>query len=304
MAINPLSFIKRILSMMLLIYSIVTVSVMIFEDQTIMADQVGSAIAFTSMVLSLIWLSLVEGSQPCMVGLPPVDKSLYKESHPISYKICSYCHTGDNLDRFLMGRQFMVLALVFVINAAGTPVDDVETRTEFSSVMIRSGLALILITAMIGQLNSQVLASHCMLDYVNNYLMTVTLYAAMAIEASGLLHSAYLIQFIFSWLSGSEIPTNEPPREKWQKAFFWLRVIGSLAILVLSSLVVLLALFDEKTSMWENVPMIVTVVLFIGLMLVVGMLEGMQIAFFFSSARCHEPNQCQSMGPLVLSVTL
>ena len=161
--LHPFELFKRLCSMVLLIYSIVLVSVMIFDEQTRMAAEVGSGVAFTAIILSLIWLARVEGSQPGMVGLGPVQKKLYKESHPLAFRICTLGHDGDNLDRFLMGRQFMVLVLVFIINVAGTPLDDVETTTKFSDVMIRSGLALILITAMIGQLYAQVLASHCML---------------------------------------------------------------------------------------------------------------------------------------------
>eukprot|EP00548_Thalassiothrix_antarctica_P004950 CAMPEP_0194129334 /NCGR_PEP_ID=MMETSP0152-20130528/585_1 /TAXON_ID=1049557 /ORGANISM="Thalassiothrix antarctica, Strain L6-D1" /LENGTH=49 /DNA_ID= /DNA_START= /DNA_END= /DNA_ORIENTATION= len=40
------------------------------------------------------------------------------------------------------------------------------------------------------------------------------------------------------------------------------------------------ALFEGKTTMWDAVPKVWSVVLFFGLMSVVGMLEGMQIAFF------------------------
>jgi len=40
------------------------------------------------------------------------------------------------------------------------------------------------------------------------------------------------------------------------------------------------ALFNEQTTMWEGVPKAVSVILFFLLMSVVGLLEGMQIAFF------------------------
>merc|ERR1712113_257602 len=41
------------------------------------------------------------------------------------------------------------------------------------------------------------------------------------------------------------------------------------------------ALFEGKTTMWDGVPEIISLILFFGLMSVVGMLEGMQIAFFY-----------------------
>jgi hypothetical protein len=42
---------------------------------------------------------MVEGSQGSLVGLAPVDKELFKDSHPITYKCCEVAHKGDNLDR-------------------------------------------------------------------------------------------------------------------------------------------------------------------------------------------------------------
>jgi hypothetical protein len=33
-------------------------------------------------------------------------------------------HKGDNLDRYLLGRQFMVAVMVFTINISGGPIAD------------------------------------------------------------------------------------------------------------------------------------------------------------------------------------
>jgi hypothetical protein len=131
----------------------------------------------------------------------------------------------------------MVLALVFVINMSGAPVEDavvLSLPTPLANMFLKSGLAMILFMCMIGQLNTQVNASHC----------------------------------------------NKPPRSGVQNALFWGRVLFSSAFLVFAFVVTLVALFDGKTTMWDGVPAAVDVVLFFVLMSVVGMLEGMQIAFF------------------------
>jgi hypothetical protein len=65
---------------------------------------------------------------------------------------------------------------------------------------------------MIGQLNSQVNGCHCMLDHINNYFALFTLWVAMAIEFSGLLHCSYLVQMLVSKLSGKSIEAQEEPR--------------------------------------------------------------------------------------------
>lgn len=218
-----------------------------------------------------------------MVGLPPVDRSLYKESHPIAWKICERGHKGDNLDRYLMGRQFMVLALVFVINLSGAPVADADVLnlpTPLANAFLGSGLAMILFTCMIGQLNTQVNASHCMLDYLNDHFATFTVWVAFGIEASGLLHASYLIQIIVAQLAGKPIESNEPPRDLFGNLVFWGKVLFSVGMLTFAFVITLVALFDGKTTIWEGLPSAVAVILFFLLMSVVGMLEGMQIAFF------------------------
>jgi len=143
-----------------------------------------------------------------------------------------------------------------------------------------TGFAMILFTCMVGQLNSQVNAAHCMLDYINTYFAVFTLYVAMIIEYSGLLHASYLIQMAVAALAGKEIESNEEPRKGGASLFFWARCLMSLAILVGCFAVTFQALFTGKTTMWEGVPGAVSVILFFLLMSVVGLLEGMQIAFF------------------------
>ena len=114
-----------------------------------------------------------------------------------------------------MGRQFMVLALVLVINMSGAPVADATVLgllEKATSNFPKFGLALILTTCMIGQLNAQVNAFNCMFDYINTHFMTFTIYLDMGIEAAGILHASYLIQIIVAMMAGKPIESNEHPR--------------------------------------------------------------------------------------------
>lgn len=226
---------------------------------------------------------MVEGGQASLVGLPPVDPELYKESHQITYKIMSTINEGDNLDRYLMGRQFMVLALVFVENLCGEPAHNTQVLGLPSIVIeifMGFGLALFFMTAMLAKISAQVNASRCMLDYVDNNFARFTMQVAMLIERSGLLHCCYLVQMFFSCLSRQPRESKEKPRSWIQGYFFWLRVLVSCAILAFAFLVTLTALFQGRTTMWEGVDPRVAVFLFFLFMAIVGMLEGMQIAFF------------------------
>ena len=280
---DPLTNFKYIYSTCLLIFSIVLIMGLIFTDQTKLASDVSPVLAFFVLWIAVIWLTMVEGSQGSLVGLPPVDMSLYSESHVTSYKIMKMINKGDNLDRYLLGRQSMVVLVVFMVNFSGAPIADAELwglPSWLQNMFLGSGLAMILFTCMVGQLNSQINGCHCMLDYINNYFAVFTVYVARGIEFSGLLHSSYLIQLLVAQLAGKPIVSLEEPRNGMENVFFWGRCLMSLGILGFAFAVTLVALFDGKTTIWEGIPAGVAVVIFFILLCVVGLLEGMQIAFF------------------------
>lgn len=288
--------VRDVYSTLLLIFCTVIVVAVIFGENTNLSQDIHPALTFVIFWIALIWLSMVEGSQASLVGLPPVDMALYKESHPASHRIMKVVNEGDNLDRYLMGRQFLVLALVFVENLCGEPIEDTEVLglpQWMIPAFLGSGLALFFMTAMIAKISAQVNASRCMLDYANNLFCEFTMRVSMGIEFSGLLHCCYLVQFLFAYLSGQPLETKERPRNLPEKIFFWIRVIMSLAILGMAFAVTLSALFNDQTTMWDGVPPTLSVILFFVFMAIVGMLEGMQIAFF-AIAQMTEEERAQS----------
>jgi len=281
--IGPIHVFKGLYSVGLFVFSVVCIMALIYKKQTSLSSDHHPAVAYVAIWVAIIWLTMVEGGQAALVGLAPVNPDLYKDSHPIAYKCTQLCHKGDNLDRYLLGRQFMVVLVVFTVNRAGGPIEDVKLwgfPEWVMDIFFTYGLAMILFTCIMGQLNTQVNASLCMLDYINNYFALITLYVAMSLEFSGILHAAYVVQFIVAKCAGSKIESLEEPRTVAQKIFFWARCVMSIVILGYSLAVTLEALFSDKTTMWKGVPAWLAVIVFFILMSVVGMLEGMQIAFF------------------------
>jgi hypothetical protein len=227
---------------------------------------------------------MIEGGQASHVGLAPVDKELYKDSHPVSYQIAQHCNKGDNLDRYLLGRQFGVIFVVFCVNLCGGPIADAKLWNLpdwVITIFFSTGFSMILFTCMVGQLNTQVNASICMIDFINNYFSLFTYWGCIFVEFTGFVHFSYAIAMMVGSMAGKPIVSKEPPKSPFAFLFFWLRVLFSFALLAFSLTVTLAALFEGKTTMWDSVPSWLAVVLFFGLMSVIGMLEGMQIAFFW-----------------------
>lgn len=275
---------KYIYSSALLMFSVVVVMALIFSGQTQLAKGSHPAVAFVAIWVLIGFLAIMEGGQGCLVGLGPIDKALYEKSHPITIKSTMVVHKGDNMERFIIGRQFLVVLVVFVINLCGAAIPNATSVLNLSEIVseifVSTGVAMILMTIMLGQLTAQVVATDCMLDFINTYFMVFTTYASLAIEFSGLLHVVFLVQMFFSKVTGMPIESQEAPRTHFQNAFFWLRIGFSMVVLAFAFAVTLQALFQGQTTMWEGVPTVASVLIFFLLMAFVGLMEGMQIALF------------------------
>jgi len=110
--------------------------------------------------------------------------------------------------------------------------------------------------------------------------MTFTYWVAAGIEVTGVMHTSYLIRIMAYWAAGKPVESNEPPKTGFTFAFFWLRVLFSLGVLGFALAVTIEALYKGQTSAWEGIPETISLILFLVLMCCVGLLEGMQIAFF------------------------
>ena len=268
--------------MALLLFCVTIITGLILTKQTSLSISTDSPL-LTGIILwiAVLWLCMVEGGQASLVGLGTVSQSLYRQSHSYAHKCCAIVHRGDNLDRYLLGRQFLVVLIVFVINLCGAPESGAalwNLPPAIANFFLVSGLAMILFTSMVGQLNSQVIATQCMLDYIDNHLALFTVHVAMAVEFSGLLNASYVVQFLVAALAGQSIQSNEEPRTGFRLAFFLLRCLFSLAVLFGCLAVTLQALLLGQTTMWHGIPVSVSILLFVCLLSVVGMLEGIQIA--------------------------
>jgi hypothetical protein len=180
---------KYLYSVALLIFSLIIVMTAIFSHQTAAANKhVPPIAAFFIFWFLIIWLAMMEGGQGALVGLQPIEKNLYADSHPKSLMNTSLAHKGDNMERFIVGRQFLVVLVVFVTNMMASAIPNASVLNlsgGVSSLFVDSGVALILVTIMLGQLTAQVNAANCMLDFINNYFMLFTTYVSLGIEMSG-----------------------------------------------------------------------------------------------------------------------
>ena len=68
--------------------------------------------------VGLAYLAMLEGCQISIVGLQGYDPEAFKDTHPRAYRSCKLL-TGANVERFLVGRQFLLLFTGFLVSRIG-----------------------------------------------------------------------------------------------------------------------------------------------------------------------------------------
>ena len=123
-------------------------------------------------------------------GIQSIPKSQF------SHMYCALLDLSSTVNRFILGRQFLVFLVVFIVNTCSSPVPgtSIQGVPDFRvETFLESGLATIIITVILGQLAAEVNATKSMFDFINNVGMLLTLWISLAIEMSGILHSVYLV---------------------------------------------------------------------------------------------------------------
>ena len=69
--------------------------------------------------IMLWWIAMLEGCQISIVGLQRHDPEIFKETHPRAYKSCKLVLAGANVERFLVGRQFLLIFNGFLASRVG-----------------------------------------------------------------------------------------------------------------------------------------------------------------------------------------
>lgn len=279
---SALEVVKNVYSFLIVLFCIVILMGLMANRQSRLSSNQNIALAIC-IFWGAIWiLSMLEGGQAALIGLAPVKRELYMNSHPFAFKSTMIVHKGNNLDRYLLGRQFMVVFLVFVLNLCGSTVEDPELwglNSVVVDIFLTSGVAMILVTVMFGQLATQLNAARHMLDYINNFFCLFILWIIMLVEFSGLLHTGYLVQEFVTNVAGQTVESFEEIRSSKENFFYYLRGIISLVVLCTSLAVTLQALLQGQTTSYSGIPEWGTILLFVALLGIVGLLEGMQIAF-------------------------
>jgi hypothetical protein len=207
------------------------------------------------------------------------------------YTCLKLAHKGPNVEKFLVGRQFLLVFNVFLLSKVAGGATDyfyigdwhwTETATQIFWV---NSLLLMILISSLGQLVSQLLAAQKMLGFINLpfHAYYTVLIPCMCVEFVGLTHSSYLLKDVLVRICGIDESRADPAKEMTKNFFYYARCALSITGVVFSVTMIVKGLACSQTNAtagkgWEDLPVWAAVLMTFFFLFTLACAEGMQVS--------------------------
>ena len=197
-------YLRFVFSFCLLIFSGVVTCYAIWAQKTSMWKAVPGWVSLIIFIMVLFLLGIMEGLQIALVELKRQEPESYKNSHPKAYRLGQYAMQGDNVERFLMGRQVFVVCCVFFAAKLTTIHGNSESGFLFyvpdwvQALFLETGLLACVVVVIIAQLMPQIVASLYPTQFLELMVMRPAYWACIILEASGVTHICWVLGWLMS----------------------------------------------------------------------------------------------------------
>jgi len=194
---------RYVLSACLLIFSCTVTGYAILTQKTGFWKAVPGWAALLLFILVLFLLGLVEGLQLALVELKRQKPDTYKDTNKGAYKLGQIAIKGDNIEKFLVGRQVIVVFLVFFaakLTSITVPGQDFlfPVPAWVSSIFLETGLLASIVVVIVAQLTPQIVSSVFPVQFLDIAIMRPVYYACIALEFTGIAHACWLFVHLLS----------------------------------------------------------------------------------------------------------
>jgi hypothetical protein len=258
-------------------------------------DDSHAAVDIIVFLFNLYWIALLEGCQISIVGLQVIDMEQYKDSHPLAYRSCKLCHRGANVERFLVGRQFLLLFNGFLASRTGSGkasaygddfyMGDWDWNEEATQFFYGNSALLLIIIVAGFQLPSQLVAARKMLGFfelpiAQFYFVVIP---CMVVESIGLTHASYPLKDLLAWVARIDRSEEDPEKKMNKNAWHWIRVFISIAAVIFSGTFIIKGLAMDQTGAtdgpgWRKLPSWAAIILALFFIFIMACAEGLQVA--------------------------
>jgi hypothetical protein len=207
-ASKPAKYFKYLLSTCLCCTYLVYIFWGIFTGEAVFPAP--PIVDFLVFIFCMTLVGYLEGLQVAILAVEHADPEAYKQSYPRAYKIMSSVKQGNNVEKFLVGRQFFTI-FVMTLMAQVTSFPEISHLGINSIVwfiFIQTGLPGALVVTTIGSLQPQLLAAKDPWKFMDLYGSYSVLCLCYGLEATGICtHFAWMLIGI---LRNTFFITNEP----------------------------------------------------------------------------------------------
>ena len=201
-------YLRFVFSVCLLIFSGVVTCYAILEQKTSMWKIIPGWASLIIFIVVLFLLGVMEGLQIALVELKRQQPESYMVFYPKAYKLGQYAMKGDNVERFLMGRQVFVVCLVFFAAKLTTIHGTSESGFLFyvpdwvQAIFLETGLLACVVVVIIAQLMPQIVASIYPTQFLELAGMWPAYWACIVLETSGVTHICWVLAWLMSKVFG------------------------------------------------------------------------------------------------------
>jgi len=157
---------------------------------------------FIILLLALTLLAYCEALHYACVSVEKWDMSKYQEIFPRAYKCYLLVDTPEKVKKFLIGRQFFTIFVVFLIaqltSFPGIPSNFAGMPPILVTILVQTGLPGIAITLTFGQLISQIYVEEFTLQFMNMYGCQLVIRMSLFVESTGVCNFSWLLYHGFS----------------------------------------------------------------------------------------------------------
>src|SRR5690606_28536285 len=166
--------------------------------------------------LLMILLGFMEGTQISLVKLANMHPEAVRKTHPRAYKTMLFIQKDRNLSRYLIGRQIIVVILVFFLSLLTQfpdieyfPFSETEIPSWFRVVFIDSGIASVIVIVIVAQLTPQIVSERHPVQAINLPLIRCVVYFAIFFDLLSIAQFSFVLSSALC-----KIFCNNPPRRK------------------------------------------------------------------------------------------
>ena len=259
---------------------------------------------FLIFCFCLTLVAYLEGLQVAILNCEHVDPERRKESHPRAYKLMTSVRQGNNVERFLVGRQFFTIFVMTLI-AQVTSFPDISHLGVPDAVwfiFISTGLPGAMVVTTIGSLQPQLLAAKDPWNFLNLRGSYSTLMLCYALEWTGICtHFAWMLIAI---LRKTLFRTENMPKDKGEemsdqdKAFDYLKYLVSFSVISMYFCYLMYGMWSGESLLGQSgVPGVVVFICFSACILFLALLEGLQVGILVRENKDPDENNLVETYP-------